>query len=725
MNALVTASTGGNALVTRSPSEARTVEGRRAERELSVGLEVEAWLPDLRAALPDLRLLRTNAELFGAVAGAISARIRTLATRRAGGEARARSRGVSADRRDWGRLWTAAADGSIQPSPSKLSREHDDAPFPIEVVSHVMRLDAVDVEEFVDVAAALRQPPLRARTNDSTGFHVHVGRRFGGGFFSFEEVAAVAASWCRFEAAINDAILPLPRRGNAYCRDLRDILALGARRGVAPSAAAAQFHIINVVARLRAFRDAGLATTALGAGMVGNVSRGRLRAHISGDDALIVVKNRGVDDPLTLADGTLVPPGLELVELGEAGEAGGAPDSAGERTLWSRDAAAVGGAGIWRALGVEADGDAPMAALEDHPEALDFDADVDDAATLLSEATTPDAFDTVEVRLTAPLTIEDEDRLLRYLLVKSLLPHAPPHVLAPDPSRYCKLNLTRCGLDAEDATFEFRAFPGDVLERPLATLGWVRFCGDFTAASARGPAPTAGDGPEAELLRFAGLKDDIMMSAWWRECAHRVRPAATEKRRVATNFAADFDAWLLSAKKASFDDADDGPLLDACDRWRSVFAATHSIRQMVSADDASVWGRVAGAQDAAREFVKLLGARLLERLDRHERDLSVRCECAARCGVVATAALCCDAAFSKSVADVRALRAAVEETRGEHPRGRLRWRRDDSLGRLHWRRRRFRFTQAPTSCCRRTPCRGSKPRCRGSTRYPQNSCTTS
>ena len=146
----------GSALAVRSESEMRTLAFRRSERELSVGLEVECWLPDLRRVLPKLRLLRSNEELFAAVAEALSARIAALVHRRGGGARHTtRSRHVSSDRRDWGRLWTAAPDTSIAPSPSAESRAHDDAPFPFEVVSHVMRFDAVDVEEFIDIAAAL------------------------------------------------------------------------------------------------------------------------------------------------------------------------------------------------------------------------------------------------------------------------------------------------------------------------------------------------------------------------------------------------------------------------------------------------------------------------------------------------------------------------------------------------------------------------------------------
>ena len=55
---------------------------------------------------------------------------------------------------------------------------------------------------------ALRQPPLSAKTNDSTGFHVHIGRRLGGAAFGMEEVAAIAKAWCTFEETLSSFILP-------------------------------------------------------------------------------------------------------------------------------------------------------------------------------------------------------------------------------------------------------------------------------------------------------------------------------------------------------------------------------------------------------------------------------------------------------------------------------------------------------------------------------------
>ena len=66
------------------------------------------------------------------------------------------------------------------------------------------------------------------------------------------------------------------RRGNTYCRDLRDVLAAGARRG-SPSAEASIRFVAEVVARLRAWPGAA---GALGPGIRARVGREALRSHV-------------------------------------------------------------------------------------------------------------------------------------------------------------------------------------------------------------------------------------------------------------------------------------------------------------------------------------------------------------------------------------------------------------------------------------------------------------
>ena len=242
-----------------------------------------------------------------------------------------------------------------------------------------------------------------------------------------EEVAAIAKAWCTFEETLSSFILPLARRGNAYCRDLRDILGAGARRGSSTTAAALR-HVDDVVARLREFRRRGLSEAARKGGVRGRVGRDALRMRVAGDDAQCVIKNRGVDDWLTATapdgDAFFVPPGLELAVI---------RDAATGAEIWRRDAAQSGGQQIWRALGCEADGDAPMTPTL----ALDFDLDkaaaldIDDGLDALhveEEATSVDCV------FAAPLDIdEDDERLLRLLLMRSLLPHNANKV-GPEPS---------------------------------------------------------------------------------------------------------------------------------------------------------------------------------------------------------------------------------------------------------------------------------------------------
>lgn len=126
----------------------------------------ECFLPDLGALVCDRLLpIEDPQELFALVAHALSERL--------SGRCR-----VSADSQsDWGRLWTATADGSIVPEGKN--------PFPVELVSKRMGFEELDVTLFCDMTHALRQPPIKAQTNESTGLHVHIGRYPG--FFSVEE----------------------------------------------------------------------------------------------------------------------------------------------------------------------------------------------------------------------------------------------------------------------------------------------------------------------------------------------------------------------------------------------------------------------------------------------------------------------------------------------------------------------------------------------------------
>ncbi|CAE7876425.1 Alkbh2, partial [Symbiodinium necroappetens] len=194
----------------------------QGQKRLSIGLELECFLPDLGALVPDrLVPLREPQELFRLVARVLSERVAEL------GAEKCRSGGpglVSAEACDWGRLWTTTADGSIQPQGQN--------PFPVELVSKRMGFQEFDVTLFCDMAHALRRPPLCAATNESTGVHVHLGCHPS--FFSVEEVAAIMKVYLRFEPTINELLLPVTRQRNRFCRDLREVL--GRAQGLGPGA---------------------------------------------------------------------------------------------------------------------------------------------------------------------------------------------------------------------------------------------------------------------------------------------------------------------------------------------------------------------------------------------------------------------------------------------------------------------------------------------------------
>ena len=239
--------------------------------------------------------------------------------------------------------------------------------------------------------------------------------------------------------------------------------------------------------------------------------------------------------------------------------------------IWRRDAAQSGGQQIWRALGCEADGDAPMTPTL----ALDFDLDkaaaldIDDGLDALHVDEETTAVDCV---FAAPLDIdEDDERLLRLLLIKITAITAQrqqgrPRALAlreAESNAVCvkgvrgdrrvpvvpRRRFTKTPRDARLGALLRRARDGGV--RRAAAGGWrMRSC----IIALRGPARRRDDG---------GLR---------RECANRVRPAELELETVITSFAERFDTWLAAARRASIESAenDDAALVAWCDEWRSV-----------------------------------------------------------------------------------------------------------------------------------------------------------
>ncbi|KAJ8602007.1 hypothetical protein CTAYLR_002758 [Chrysophaeum taylorii] len=638
---------------------------------LSVGLELEVWLPDLSALVPErLVVVKEAADLFRIVADVLSEKIARLASSRDG--VRCKARVVSGEELDWGRSWTTTADASISPTPVALSK-CDASPFPVEVVSRIMKYDEADVVQFCDVCAALRTEPLRARTNESTGLHVHVGRRFSeDGFFSLDELVNVVKAYARFEAVVNSRVLPLLRRRSSYCRDLRDAIAevAGLRVGDDSIADSVNDFVDAVARRVRAVDcDAARAPC--------RARRADLRAQLVGDDdgtfcrvgntrhrggsnaglaAIRADENNG-GAPL------LVPPGMVLRRLG--------------KDLWAyRGSSPTRYASVWDALDDNADDDTQEEYLE--------------------------------CVFSAPRGVDDEATFRRSLLRDALLPSGRRGAQrafvfsdgAAGPNKYYKLNLARIALPARDATLEFRQFAGKDLEQTLVIWGWTQFVGSFVAAAcAFDDAPYRGRiATERDLLDFLGF--DTMMVAWWRDVVNTVEEPRLEVARVKARFNALFDDWLGKSRVASAlfsprtnrktsstkktgvllllddddvvendDDLADDPhvlaLVDACDAWRLVFHAASALRTVVPADDSDVWGRFAASKGVAENFIADVSAALEKCLLAYCRKLRAAEECSRSAGLVATAELCCGSSLRRLRRALRAIKAAVSDTRGD------------------------------------------------------------
>ena len=113
---------------------------------------MECWLPDLRRVLPKLRLLRSNEDLFCVVAEALSARIAALVHRRGGGRGTRRGVGTLARIERLGPPLRCA--GHFHRAVA-LGGESGPRRRFVPVRSREPRgcaLDAVDVEEFIDIA---------------------------------------------------------------------------------------------------------------------------------------------------------------------------------------------------------------------------------------------------------------------------------------------------------------------------------------------------------------------------------------------------------------------------------------------------------------------------------------------------------------------------------------------------------------------------------------------
>ncbi|CAE7469098.1 unnamed protein product [Symbiodinium sp. CCMP2456] len=412
----------------------------QGQKRLSIGLELECFLPDLGALVPDRLVsnmglvLSARCEVSGVAAfGILQLRLfrlvaRVLSERVAElGAEKCRSGGpglVSAEACDWGRLWTTTADGSIQPQGQN--------PFPVELVSKRMGFQEFDVTLFCDMAHALRRPPLCAATNESTGVHVHLGCYPS--FFSVEEVAAIMKVYLRFEPTINELLLPVTRQRNRFCRDLREVL--GRAQGLGPGASdEALFAKIDAaVAFVRTLSPEARAACLEGS-----------QVRLKKDELLVSLLEAGglfrLKRPLQASQtgqseqrqSLLLPAGLALVELSLAsGQLLWRPPTCQDlQALWGKEGEAQTPSNDGDGL---AEPPTPWTALE----SLSDDAEVLHAS----------------VSQTTDLLIMER--------------HG---------TRYCKLNIMRISQPSEKATIEFRQFPGGDFNQPLLIWGWVKFLG--------------------------------------------------------------------------------------------------------------------------------------------------------------------------------------------------------------------------------------------------------
>lgn len=600
---------------------------------LSLGLEVECWLPDLSKVVPDrLSLIKEPSDLFGLVAKALSEKIASLESRGEKDAMRCRARVVSASEMDWGRLWTASADASIVPTPISLSR-CDEYPFPVEIVSRIMRIGEADVKTFCDVCAALRSEPLRARTNASTGLHVHVGRYYGEGFFSFEQLVAVISAYVRFESVINARLLPLLRRRSSYCRDLTAGIADVLRERGRVARHGDDHKIVDDCVDY--VREASQRIRDVDYDRVINhpyyLRKETLTAHLAGDEngkfARICHSRRDENEELP-------PVGAVLRELRQHQK------DAEKVVVWSRN----GPISLWDVLLDDDDG---------------------------NEATT------LECWFRAPDGVEDEASFRRCLLRDALLPTrggAAQGLLSgalsstTSPNKYYKLNISRIALPDRKATLEFRQFAGKDLEQTLVIWGWAKFVGSFVTSAAA--AATGFDdskyrgrtATESDLLDFVGISEDTMMIAWWRDAVNCVQEPRLEITSVKSRFSELFDDWLEKSRVAAAL-GDIEALIDACDAWRLVFHAASALRTVVPENDAQVWGRFSSSKAIAEQFVGGVAAALENCLDAYVRKLTAAEECSRSSGLETTSELCIHP-LKEAHRSLRAVQAAVSETRG-------------------------------------------------------------
>ncbi|CAE8652720.1 unnamed protein product [Polarella glacialis] len=665
------------------------------QKQLSVGLELECFLPDLGALVPDrLVPVEKRQDLFALVAEVLSRELLEVDAA-AGHRCRVRtehpppppfgdstvstvstllseerpeennsqeksqgSRRISAEPCDWGRLWTATADGSIQPKGAN--------PFPVELVSKRMRFQEFDVTLFCDVVHALRSPPLRAATNESTGLHVHIGRHPR--FFSVAEVAAILKAYLRFEPVINQLLLPITRQKNRFCMDLRAVLAKAHGLGDTATDEVLFALIDQVLERIRSLslqdrealargcrgrlRKDELTSALLGEGTLWRNKRAlqlsppqdmltRAKANNNTDNNNNNSAEPGIRAPDASATGSgsrWLPAGMVLQEISRNGSLLWRPPTRQDlQAFWGKDGAGTEGGSDDDA----SDPPTPWGVLE----LLDDEEEVE-CSFCLPDGVQPQSLDL-------------------WILRDSL-------ILDRHGARYCKLNLMRIALPSERATLEFRQFPGGNLSQTLVIWGWVKFLGllvTHACACAAGSAgPGAGlpsEGTERALRGFLHLHTDTLLLAWFRDVQNRLPKPSEALIAMRLKWERLWSCWMASSNadlQASVKAA--GSFMDACQDWRNLFQATSAVRSVFPPSD-PLWSPLSQHREHCERFMQRIYTALEQHLGVYVGLLRAAEEVSRLTSLSTVVKLVLDnRKLRQTSEEVRAVQAGISETLG-------------------------------------------------------------
>jgi len=563
----------------------------RQRQELSIGLEVECFLPDVASVAPqEIPTLESKDAMYDMVASQIEQALRELPHL---GDALLRSRHVTTDLSDWGYYWIATKDGSIIPSASAGERRFVNA-LPIELVSKRMGFDECDVVLFCDMIHVLRGAPFRALANESTGFHVHLGKHPG--FFTLTELTNIVKSYLSHEEEIN-RVLPLPRRHNQYCIDLRTHLSnwLHRRRAEGSRASGSEVETreptksveLAPLEDLLALIDAAKETASLSEEEKAALAQG-LTVRLSVDEAIGLFSEGRVTE---IAGG--------VYEVSES-VAGGVPFQVRPQMVLT--AVGFNGRELWHQFGhLEGSG---KALLPRPWEAIGAQKGSKDGK--------------VELTFHLPGVVGAQE-VEMWLFRKEL-------GFAVRSARYCKLNLHRIAEPLGNATVEFRQFPG-ALEDPLVLWGWVKFLGLLVTTR-----PLASQ-PLSELLQH-----DTLLVAWWRQCQLRQPGDEAEARDGLRGlWEGLWEEWSrVSHGRGSGKEA----LLEAARLWRHIYWLAPRMRSIFPPAD-PVWRCLCDEPAEMASFSEKLFAALRERLEGYIRTLAAVEEVSRSCRQASTVVQMC------------------------------------------------------------------------------------